>query len=84
MREHIHHTGRQKLPAAFSDNNLADKTEFEARNLFDWTLDDWDAVWNKLGSVDRVLIDPPREGAISVKSSVPRIELPAQPLQSFR
>ena len=25
--------------AGAKDNNLADKTEFEARNLFDWTLD---------------------------------------------
>ena len=50
--------------------DLADKTEFEARNLFDWTLDDWDAVWNKLGGVDRVLIDPPREGAMALCRSL--------------
>ena len=56
--------------AGAKDNNLADKTEFEARNLFDWTLDDWDAVWNKLGGVDRVLIDPPREGAMALCRSL--------------
>ena len=61
---------RHRARAGAKDNNLADKTEFEARNLFDWTLDDWDAVWNKLGGVDRVLIDPPREGAMALCRSL--------------
>ena len=36
--------------------------KFEARNLFDMTLDDLVA----LGRFDRILIDPPREGAMAV------------------
>lgn len=55
-------------------NGLADHTEFEARNLFDWTLDDWNAVWKKLGGVDRVLIDPPREGAMALCQSLAQTE----------
>ena len=44
-------------------NGLAQKTEFVARNLFTWCEDDWNALWEKMGGIDRVLIDPPREGA---------------------
>jgi len=44
-------------------NGLADRIDFVARNLFTWTLADWDALWEKMGGIDRVLIDPPREGA---------------------
>lgn len=48
------------------DNGLADKTDFVARNLFTWSESDWDQLWNKLGGIDRVLIDPPREGALAL------------------
>lgn len=44
-------------------NGLAAKTEFVARNLFTWSEDDWNNLWEKMGGIDRVLIDPPREGA---------------------
>lgn len=44
-------------------NGLTNKTEFVARNLFTWCEDDWKALWEKMGGIDRVLIDPPREGA---------------------
>ena len=48
------------------DNGLADKTEFVARNLFTWCEEDWDALWKRFDGVDRVLIDPPREGALAL------------------
>ena len=44
-------------------NGLAEKTDFIARNLFTWSEDDWNALWERSGGIDRVLIDPPREGA---------------------
>ena len=44
-------------------NGLAEKTDFIARNLFTWSADDWNALWERSGGIDRVLIDPPREGA---------------------
>ena len=43
-------------------DNEVDNVSFEARNLFEFTLDDLKA----LPSFDRVLIDPPREGASAV------------------
>lgn len=53
----------ERARAGAAANGLADKTEFVARNLFTWCEDDWNALWDKMGGLDRVLIDPPREGA---------------------
>ncbi len=47
-------------------NGLAAKTRFEARNLFEITPDDLRAA----GSVQRWLIDPPREGAFALAKAV--------------
>ncbi len=49
-----------------ADNGLAQKTDFVARNLFTWSEEDWDRLWEKMGGIDRVLIDPPREGALAL------------------
>ncbi len=49
-----------------ADNGLADKTEFLARNLFTWTEEDWDKLWEHMDGLDRLLIDPPREGAMAL------------------
>jgi 23S rRNA (uracil1939-C5)-methyltransferase len=43
-------------------NNLADKTSFSTRNLFEVTTDDLIA----LDKFDRMLIDPPRDGAMAL------------------
>jgi 23S rRNA (uracil1939-C5)-methyltransferase len=43
-------------------NGLGDRTVFRTANLFEFTRDAWAA----LGPIDRVLIDPPREGALAV------------------
>ena len=50
--------------------NGADGASFAARDLFKWTDADWEATVQKLGRVDRVLIDPPREGAIAIVRSL--------------
>lgn len=47
-------------------NGLEKKTRFETRNLFEMTVGDWMA----LGPFDRVLIDPPRDGAVSVCQTI--------------
>jgi 23S rRNA (uracil1939-C5)-methyltransferase len=47
-------------------NGLAAKTAFAARNLFDLTADDLQA----LGTAQRWLIDPPREGAFALAKAV--------------
>lgn len=43
-------------------NGLAERCAFQTRNLFEIETDGWRA----LGAFDRVLIDPPREGALEV------------------
>ena len=56
------------------DNNLTEKTEFVARNLFTWQMQDWDALWEKMGGIDRVLIDPPREGAQALAQTLAKTD----------
>lgn len=51
---------------AARENGLQKKTDFVARNLFTWTMTDWDALWNRCGGLDRINIDPPREGALAL------------------
>lgn len=47
-------------------NGLADKTRFQAANLFNMTL----PAWQALGNFDRLLIDPPREGALELAKAI--------------
>lgn len=48
------------------ENGLADKTSFYSRNLFEVGTEDFIA----LGKFDRMLIDPPREGAMAVCQAI--------------
>ncbi|MBL8331713.1 MAG: 23S rRNA (uracil(1939)-C(5))-methyltransferase RlmD [Rubrivivax sp.] len=47
-------------------NGLAERTRFEARNLFELTPDDLVGI----GSADRWLVDPPREGAFALAKAL--------------
>jgi 23S rRNA (uracil1939-C5)-methyltransferase len=47
-------------------NGVAEKTSFQCRNLFEATASDLQA----LGRFDRMLIDPPREGALAVCQAI--------------
>ncbi len=47
-------------------NGVAEKTTFYCRNLFDASTEDFIA----LGGFDRMLIDPPREGALEVCKAI--------------
>jgi 23S rRNA (uracil1939-C5)-methyltransferase len=47
-------------------NGLAERTQFEARNLFDLDA----AALRALGSAQRWLVDPPREGAFALAKAV--------------
>lgn len=56
----------ERAAQAASDNGLADRVEFRAANLFELTPDSWAA----LGRIDRVLVDPPREGALALAKAL--------------
>lgn len=49
-----------------AENGLDGKTQFHCRNLFEVTADDLLA----LGKFDRMLIDPPRDGAMAVSQAL--------------
>lgn len=53
-------------------NGLASRCEFEVSNLFDATEESFAA----LGVFDKLLIDPPREGAIAVVKALPAAGAP--------
>lgn len=55
---------RAQLTAA--ENGLASRTIFAAANLFEWTVDDWHRLNADHGPIRKVLVDPPREGALAV------------------
>jgi 23S rRNA (uracil1939-C5)-methyltransferase len=52
-------------------NGLDAKTSFSTRNLFEITKDDLVA----LGKFDRMLVDPPRDGAVALASALAELRL---------
>jgi 23S rRNA (uracil1939-C5)-methyltransferase len=52
-------------------NGLAGKTSFQTRNLFEITKDDL----IKLGKFDRMLVDPPRDGAVALAVALAELRL---------
>ena len=63
-----------------SINGLADKTSFAVRNLFEITTADFVA----LEKFDRMLIDPPRDGAMAVCKSLAELDGERQHLKPER
>lgn len=51
-------------------NGLEDKTKFACSNLFEMTAENWVA----LGKFDRILIDPPRDGAAAVCQAIANLD----------
>jgi 23S rRNA (uracil1939-C5)-methyltransferase len=60
----------ERAREAAAHNMLTDRTEFEMRNLFEFTLDDWRGLVDRAGAIDKVLIDPPREGAVALAQAL--------------
>jgi len=56
----------QRAAQAARANGLAAVARFTTRNLFEWHMSDWDAIIETSGGIDRVLIDPPRDGALAI------------------
>ncbi len=55
-------------------NGLAERTAFQMANLFEMT-EDWLA---RLGPFDKMLIDPPRDGALELCKSIPEVNGPTR------
>ncbi len=51
-----------------ADNGLADKTDFAVANLFE-VGEDW---FESLPNLNKLLIDPPRDGAVAVVNALPQ------------
>ena len=61
----------RRAESAAADAGLADKVRFVTRNLFEWTDEDWPALRAAAGgNIDRVLIDPPRDGAAALVTAL--------------
>lgn len=71
-------------------NNLSQCTVFSARDLFDWRAEDWTWLVDTYGAesqdadkknrIDRVLIDPPRAGALAVVQALADTRVPPKRL----
>ena len=72
-------------------NGLSQRAVFAERNLFEWTTEDWDTLVNTYGDknhetnqgikrIDRVLIDPPRAGALAVVQALATTQSPPKRL----
>ena len=55
-----------RAAAAAPRHGLADRLHFATTDLFEWTDADWHELQRSFGVVARVLIDPPREGALAL------------------
>jgi len=62
----------ERARANADSNGLAERCEFHAANLFEATEDSLAA----LGPLDKLLIDPPREGAIAVVKAISAVQRP--------
>jgi len=51
---------------AASQNRLQDRVDFIAQDLFAWTAAHWEALFDAHQGIERILVDPPREGALAV------------------
>jgi 23S rRNA (uracil1939-C5)-methyltransferase len=60
----------ERAVAAAVHNGLVERARFEACDLFQWSTAQWERLDDSLGGVTRVLLDPPREGALAVSQAL--------------
>ena len=68
----------ERAREAAAHNGLTNRTQFEMRNLFEFTADDWRGLVDRAGAIDKVLIDPPREGALALVQALADTSVPPQ------
>jgi 23S rRNA (uracil1939-C5)-methyltransferase len=66
----------RRARAAAALNGLHERTAFSAANLFEWGPEDWQRLVTEHGHVSRVLIDPPREGALELARALAVVRQP--------
>lgn len=59
----------ERAKAAAKQNGLADKTDFYTCNLFEMNEEKWIAA----GKFDRILLDPPRDGALALCQTIAQL-----------
>jgi 23S rRNA (uracil1939-C5)-methyltransferase len=64
----------ERARAAAEANGLAARTRFARRDLFEWTRADWQQLVAEHGPISRVLVDPPREGALAIARALATTE----------
>jgi 23S rRNA (uracil1939-C5)-methyltransferase len=64
------------------ENGLEDKTDFSVANLFNFNRDAWDAIVKQFdnSTINKLLIDPPREGALAVCEVLAALLVDGQPV----
>jgi 23S rRNA (uracil1939-C5)-methyltransferase len=60
----------QRARESAEQHGLFARATFEVRNLFEWSDADWRAMADRMGGIDKVLLDPPREGALAIVRSL--------------
>jgi len=66
--------------AAAERHGLQDRTRFAAGDLDRWDEAAWGAAQADIGPIDRVLVDPPREGALAIARVLARVAAPPRRL----
>src|SRR5262249_35160475 len=66
----------ERAARAAQVNGLGAQTRFEQRDLFGFTHAHWKHLQDGLGSLDLVLVGPPREGAIAVAQALAQAAQP--------
>jgi len=65
----------QRATQAALANGLGAQARFETQDLFNWRREHWEALYRREGGIERVLVDPPREGALAVARALSESEL---------
>jgi 23S rRNA (uracil1939-C5)-methyltransferase len=71
----------ERAAASARAAGLGERVQFAVRDLFTWSPADWLALCEQAGGrIDRLLVDPPRDGAMAVAQALAQGQRPPQRL----